>query len=258
MSDLAARRSAFRDLHRSGCFVLPNPWDVGGAMRLKAMGFQALASSSAAAAWALGKVDGQITLAEALAHLRMLCTATDLPVNADFENGFADEPDAVATNVGLAIETGVAGVSIEDRPTSQPLYDFDVAVARIRAARAAIDQSGQDVLLVARTEGFLVGQPDLAESIRRLQAFAEVGADCVYAPGISDLGANAELVKAVAPTPVNVLLSTTTASVADLAGIGVRRVSVGGHLAAAAWARFDEVAQMLLKEGRLPPRAKPT
>ena len=257
MDDLKARRAAFRALHRSGCFVLPNPWDAGSAIRLKNLGFQALASSSAAAAWALGKADGQIDLVEALAHLRLLCAATDLPVNADFESGFADAPEEVAANVALAIETGVAGLSIEDRTAGRSLYEFDLAVARIGAARAAIVQSGADVVLVARTEGFLVGQPDLAETIRRLRAFAEAGADCVYAPGIADLAANAELVAAVAPTPVNVLLSTTTASVADLAGIGVRRVSVGGALAIRAWDAFDAAAAMLRDDGLLPPRQKP-
>jgi 2-methylisocitrate lyase-like PEP mutase family enzyme len=251
MNGLSARRAAFRALHGSGCFVLPNPWDVASAIHLKNLGFQALASSSSAAAKALGKSDYQITLEEALAHLRLLCAATDLPVNADFENGFAEGPEAVATNVGLAVETGVAGLSVEDRAGGQPLYPFDLAVARIRSARAAIDRSSQDVVLVARTEGFLAGQPDLAESIRRLKAFAAAGADCVYAPGIADLAANAELVAAVAPTPVNVLLSTTTASVAELAAIGVRRVSTGGSLAAAAWAGFNTAAQMLLSQGRL-------
>ena len=254
MTDFTARRAAFRALHGKGCFVIPNPWDIGSAKRLEKLGFQALASSSAAAAWALGKDDGHITLTEALDHLRMLCAATDLPVNADFEGGFADDPEAVAGNVGLAIETGVAGLSIEDRTAGKSLYQFDLAVARIAAARAAIDQSGADVILVARTEGFLVGQPDLPATIRRLQAFAAAGADCVYAPGIADLGANAELVRAVAPTPVNVLLSTTPASVAELAAIGVRRVSVGGSLAWTAWSAFDAAAAMLKEEGRLPPR----
>jgi 2-methylisocitrate lyase-like PEP mutase family enzyme len=257
MADFSARRAAFRDLHREGCFVIPNPWDAGGAKRLEALGFKALASSSAAAAWTLGRNDGAITLDEALAHLRMLSAATDLPVNADFENGFADDPEGVAANVVAAAETGIAAVSVEDRPAGAPLYGFDHAVARVKAARAALDRAAGDVLLVARTEGFLAGAPDLAETIRRLKAFADAGADCVYAPGIGPLDANAEVVRAVAPTPVNVLLSTTPASVSELAAIGVRRVSVGGALAIRALDAFDEAAKMLKAEGRLPPRRKP-
>lgn len=255
MRDLAAKRAAFRDLHRSGCFVIPNPWDAGSSKRLEKLGFQALASSSAAAAWALGKTDGAISLDEALHHLTMLCAATDLPVNADFENGFADDADGVGDNVAKAIATGVAGLSVEDRPAGGKLYPFELAVERIRTARAAVDRVDPAVILVARSEGYLAGAPDLAETIRRLQAFAAAGADCVYAPGIRDLGANAELVKAVAPTPVNVLLSTTDGSVADLAAIGVRRVSVGGSLAWTAWAAFDAAAAMLKNDGLLPPRS---
>ena len=250
------RRADFRAMHASGCFVLPNPWDAGSAMRLRNLGFMALASSSAAAAWALGKADNAITLDDALAHLRMLCAATDLPVNADFEGGFADAPDAVAVNVSLAIETGVAGLSIEDRDGPRALYDLDLAVRRIAAAKAAIDRSGAEVVLVARTEGYLVGQPNLAQAIARLKAYASAGADCVYAPGIAELSTNAELVRAVAPTPVNVLLSTSAASVAELAAAGVRRVSTGGALAAQAWAAFDAAADTLVKDGRLPPRQR--
>jgi 2-methylisocitrate lyase-like PEP mutase family enzyme len=246
-----AARAKFRELHKSGCFVIPNPWDVGSARRLEARGFLALASSSAAAAWALGRSDGQLTLAEALAHLRLLCGATELPVNADFEAGFADEPEGVALNVPLAVETGIAGLSIEDR-TGGELYDARLAAERIAAAAAAIDASGEDVVLVGRTEGFLVGQTDLGHTIARLQAYAAAGADCLYAPGVRDLGAIREIVGAVAPKPVNVLLSTTGASVADLAQAGVRRVSVGGSLAAHAWRAFDEAAEMLMNEGRLP------
>jgi 2-methylisocitrate lyase-like PEP mutase family enzyme len=253
MSQVTEIRAVFRDLHRGGCFVLPNPWDAGSAVRLKKQGFGALASSSAAAAWALGKDDGGITLDEALDHLTMLCAATDLPVNADFENGFAEAPDDVAANVTKAITTGVAGLSVEDRPAGGALYAFDHAVARIVAARSAIDRSNTGVVLVARTEGFLAGAPDLTETIRRLKAFAAAGADCVYAPGIAELEANAELVRSVAPTPVNVLLSTTSASVAELAAIGVRRVSVGAALAYRAWNAFDAASAMLKSEGRLPP-----
>jgi 2-methylisocitrate lyase-like PEP mutase family enzyme len=249
-------RARFRALHQEGCFVLPNPWDAGSARRLQALGFPALASSSAAAAWALGRTDGEISLDEALAHLRMLCAATDLPVNADFEAGFADDAAGVGRSVAQAIATGVAGLSIEDRPAgrAEALYDTQEAVARLRAARAAIDASGEDVILVGRTEGFLVGRRELGETLARLRAYAEAGADCLYAPGVGDLSAIAEIVAAVAPKPVNVLLSTTKASVAELAAVGVRRVSVGGSLAAEAWKAFDAAAAMLRDAGRLPPR----
>jgi 2-methylisocitrate lyase-like PEP mutase family enzyme len=250
MSDARAR---FRALHQSGCFVIPNPWDIGSAKRLEALGFPALASSSAAAAWTLGKSDGQITLEEALAHLRLLCQATGLPVNADFEAGFADAPQDVARHVVLAVDTGVAGLSIEDR-TGGGLYDPGLAADRIRAAREAIEATGQDVVLVARSEGFLIGRTELAPTIERLQAYAAAGADCLYAPGVRELSAIRELVQAVAPKPLNVLLSTTEASVAELAEAGVRRVSVGGALAAQAWAAFDRAAEMLARDGRLPPR----
>lgn len=252
MSDARAK---FRELHRSGCFVIPNPWDAGGAKRLQAMGFKALASSSAAAAWALGRDDGQITLDEALTHLRLLCAATDLPVNADFEGGFAETPEGVARNVTLAVETGVAGLSIEDRVGRAPaLYDFGLAVERMRAAREAIDAMGADVILVGRCEGLLTGQTDLGQTIERLRAYSDAGADCLFAPGVRDLPSIREVVAAIAPKPVNVLLSTTDASVPELAEAGVRRVSVGGSLAWFAWRAFDEAADMLIKVGRLPQR----
>jgi 2-methylisocitrate lyase-like PEP mutase family enzyme len=244
-------RAQFQALHQQGCFVLPNPWDIGGARRLKKLGFKAIASSSAAAAWTLGKADGEITLEEALDHLRLLCGGVDLPVNADFEAGFADDPEGVARNVTRAVETGVAGLSIEDR-TGSDLYEKALAVERIRAARAAIDATGEQVVLVARTEGFLMGRPDLASTIDRLTAFAEAGADCLYAPGVRALTDIRQIVQAVSPKPVNILLSTTDATVAELAEAGVRRVSVGGSLAAQAWKAFDAAAEMLAREGRLP------
>ena len=252
-TDLAARRAAFRQLHESGCFILPNPWNAGGARRLQKLGFRAIASTSSGAAWALGREDGEMSLDEVLAHLAMLSDATDLPVNADFEAGFADAPEGVAANVARAVETGVAGLSIEDR-TGSDLYDFELAVERMRAAREAIDGSAQDVLLVGRSEGFLIGQTELDATIRRLRAYAEAGADCLYAPGIRDRSTIAEVVAAVAPKPVNVLLSTTDLSVPELAALGVRRVSVGGALAKATWRRFDEVASTLKEKGTLPPR----
>ena len=250
-TDLAARRAAFRALHDDGCFTLPNPWDAGSAVRLKKLGFKALASTSAGAAWALGHSDGGLSRDQVLDHLRMLCAATDLPVNADFEAGFADSPEGVAESVTLAVETGVAGLSIEDR-VGKDLYDPAMAVERIKAARAAIDATGETVVLVGRTEGFLIGRKDLSATIDRLVAYAEAGADCLYAPGVIDLEQVSAIVKAVAPRPVNVLMAWPGQSVAPLAEIGVRRVSVGAALAGAAWAGFDAAAKMLAEEGRMP------
>jgi 2-methylisocitrate lyase-like PEP mutase family enzyme len=252
-TDLRAKRASFRALHLEGCFVLPNPWDLGGIRRLEKAGFKALASTSAGAAWAMGRTDGGLSRDEVLEHLRFLCAATDLPVNADFEAGFADEPEEVAANVTLALDTGVAGLSIEDR-TGRSLYESPLAVDRIRAAREAITNSGQDVILVARSEGFLIGRTDLAATVERAVAYSEAGADCLYAPGIKDLAAIAELVSAVAPKPVNALLLGPEMHVAGLADAGVRRVSTGGGLAAAAWAAFDNAVRLLKEEGTLPKR----
>jgi 2-methylisocitrate lyase-like PEP mutase family enzyme len=251
--DLRTKRATFRALHEQGCFVLANPWDVGGIRRLEKLGFKALASTSAGAAWALGHNDGELSLDEVLEHLRLLCTATNLPVNADFEAGFADEPEDVATNVALALDTGIAGLSVEDR-TGQALYEQPLAVDRIKAAHEAIARSGHDVLLVGRSEGYLIGRTELAATIDRLVAYAEAGADCLYAPGITDLSAIRTLVSAVAPKPVNVLLIGPNMRVGDLGDAGVRRVSVGGSLAAAAWAAFDRAVRLLIDEGTLPKR----
>jgi len=245
--------TTFRKLHEGGCFVLPNPWDVGSARRLAVKGFKALASTSAGTAWALGKQDGEITLDECLAHLRMLCTATDLPVNADFESGFADSSEGVATSVARAMETGVAGLSIEDR-VGKTLYPIEAGVERIRAARTAIDRTEPRALLVGRTEGFLVGRDDLAEVIRRLKAYSDAGADVLYAPGLRTLDQVAEVVAAVAPKPVNVLLGFVDASVSELAATGARRLSTGAALAAAAWKGLEKAADTLIESGRLPPR----
>jgi 2-methylisocitrate lyase-like PEP mutase family enzyme len=250
--DLATKRTAFRSLHTEGCFVLPNPWDVGSAQRLQRMGFKALASTSSGYAWSMGLEDGELSRDEVLSHLRVLCAATDLPVNADFEAGFADDPEGVAANVALAVGTGVAGLSIEDR-TGKELYELDLATDRIRAAREAIARSGEDVLLVGRSEGFLVGRMELHPTIVRLIAYAEAGADCLYAPGIREVSDVAAVVAAVAPKPVNVLLLSGM-RVADLAAAGVRRVSVGGALAAAAWAGFDRIVRQLVDEGTVPSR----
>jgi 2-methylisocitrate lyase-like PEP mutase family enzyme len=253
LDSLRIKRATFRALHQQGCFVLPNPWDVGGIRRLEKLGFKALASTSAGAAWSLGRNDGELSLDEVLGHLRLLCRATELPVNADFEAGFADEPEGVAANVALALETGVAGLSIEDR-TGRDLYEQPLAVDRIKAAHEAIVRSGDNVMLVGRSEGYLIGRTELAATIDRLVAYADAGADCLYAPGIIDVSAIRTLISAVAPKPVNVLLIGPNMRVADLADAGVRRVSVGGTLAAVAWAAFDRAVQMLVDEGKLPKR----
>jgi 2-methylisocitrate lyase-like PEP mutase family enzyme len=250
MTTIAERRANFHALHSSGCFVIPNPWDGGSAIRLAKAGFQALASTSAGAAWALGKDDGDMSLDEVLEHLRFLCQVTDLPVNADFEAGFADTPEGVAVNVGRCIETGVAGLSIEDRD-DEALYSKAAAVERILAARAAIDRSGGDVVLVGRCEAYLMDPLDLDEVIERLNAYGEAGADCLYAPGLKDLGSIAKLVLAV-NKPVNANLTGTGLSVADMAGVGVRRVSVGAALAQATYAAFDSFVAQLRSEGRVP------
>lgn len=241
----------FRQLHESGCFVIPNPWDAGSARLLAGMGFQALATTSSGFAWTLGRADNHVTLHEALAHFRAISGAVDVPVNGDFEGGFAVEPDAVRANVAAAVDTGVAGLSIEDSTgdAANPLFDFTLAVERIRAARAAIDASGTGVVLTGRCETYLVGRPDLAEAIRRLSAYAAAGADCLYAPRVVDLGDIRAIVEAVAPKPVNVLVGGGFTTVDDLRAIGVRRISVGGALARAAWAGFLEAAREIAEQG---------
>ena len=249
---VAARRQAFKRLHESGCFVIPNPWDAGSAHYLQGLGFKALATTSAGLAWSLGRADGDLDRATVLAHLRQMTAATDLPVNADFESGFAADPEGVAHSVRLAVETGVAGLSIEDSTgdPSDPLHAIDVAVARLRAARSAIDAAGGDTLLVGRAENFFVGRPDLDDTIKRLRAYSDAGADCLYAPGIHTREQIAAVVAAVAPKPVNVLfVSSSSLTVADIAELGVRRVSVGGGLARAAWGGFMRAARTLA-EGR--------
>jgi 2-methylisocitrate lyase-like PEP mutase family enzyme len=241
--------AAFRRLHDSGCFVIPNPWDAGSAVILQSLGFKALASTSAGMAWSMAKPDNRVELAEVLAHLKTLTSVTDIPVNADFENGFADEPDRVAGNVAKAVEAGIAGLSIEDSTgnTESPLYDFDLAVARIKAARAAIDKTGGGVLLTARSEGFIAGRPDLAETMRRLKAYAAAGADVLYAPGIREDAQITAVVQAAGGKPVNML--TMGQSLAHLAGLGIRRVSVGGSLARTAWGEFIRTAKEIGAEG---------
>jgi 2-methylisocitrate lyase-like PEP mutase family enzyme len=249
----ADKRRRFHELHRSGCFVIPNPWDVGSARYLQALGFQALATTSSGFAWSQGAPDGAMGREAVLAHLRALVEATDLPLNADFESGYAHDPDGVAQSVRLAVETGVAGLSIEDSTgdAAKPLYDLDEAVARMRAARRAIDQTGGDTLLVGRAECFLVGRPDIDETISRLQAYASAGADCLYAPGIRSPEHIRRVVASVAPKPVNLLVGQAGASsVSDIAALGVRRISVGGALACAAWGGFMRAAKMLAEHGR--------
>jgi 2-methylisocitrate lyase-like PEP mutase family enzyme len=243
--------AAFHLLHESGCFVMPNPWDVGSAVALEQMGFKAVATTSAGHAWTLARPDQGVRRDEALEHLRQIAGALSVPVNADFENCFADDPDAVATNVRLAVATGVAGLSIEDSTgdADEPLYPFDLAVERVRAARHAIDQSGAGVVLTGRSEGFVVGRPDLEETIRRLQAYAGAGADCLYAPRISTPDEVSAIVTAVAPRPVNLLANSAFITVAEAASLGVRRISVGGTLARTAWAGFLAAAEEIASEG---------
>ena len=245
------KRAAFRKMHEAGCFVLPNPYDAGSAMALQHMGFKAIASTSAGFAWSIGKADNRVTLEDVLQHLTALCNAVDLPVNADFERGFADEAEKVAANVARAVKTGVAGLSIEDSTgdAARPLYERAVAIERIKAARAAIDVDHSGVLLVGRCEGFLVGQTDLDMVIRRLQAYAEAGADCLYAPGIRGKEQISAVVKAVHPKPVNLLIGSPGLSVAEAADLGVRRISVGGSLARVAWGGFMRAAREIAEKG---------
>ena len=250
---IAERRADFRALHHAGCFAIPNPWDIGSARWLEGMGFKALATTSSGYAWTLGRPDGALSRAAVLAHLRDIAAATDLPVNADFESGFAADPQGVAESVRMAIATGVAGVSIEDSTgdPAHPLFDLDVAVARLRAARAAIDEAGGEVLLVGRAENFFAGRPDLDDAIARLKAYSEAGADCLYAPGIRTREQVAAVVAAVAPKPVNLLVgSTSELTMKDIEALGVRRVSVGGAMARAAWGGFIRAARGIAEEGR--------
>ena len=252
LDSTSAKRATFRRLHESGCFTLPNPWDVGSALLLQSLGFKALASTSAGFAWSRGSSDGALEREQVLAHLRELVQATDLPVNADFENGFGHDAEAVAESVQLAVETGVAGLSIEDSSgnPSDPVFDLDTAVERLRAARAAIDRTGADTLLIGRAENFITGRPDLPDTIVRLKAYAEAGADCLYAPGIRTREEISAVVAAVAPKPVNVLVGWASDLTLDaLAALGVRRVSVGGALARSAWGGLLRAARSLA-EGR--------
>ena len=246
------KRATFKTLHEQGCFIIPNPWDVGSALMLQGMGFKALASTSSGQAWSTGMADASVSRGQVLDHLRILVNATDLPVNADFESGYAADAKGVAESVRMAVATGVAGLSIEDASGDKaaPIYNMADAVARVRAARAAIDESGGDTLLVGRAENFLHGRADLADTITRLKAYAEAGADCLYAPGIKTRDDIVAVVTAVAPKPVNLLIGwASDFTLADVAAMGVRRISVGGALARSAWGGFMQAARGL-EQGR--------
>jgi methylisocitrate lyase len=258
MTTALERVLEFRRLHQSGCFVIPNPWDLGSARLLVQLGFGALATTSSGFAWSVGRADHGLALAEVLEHLRVLAQGVGVPVSADFEHGFAEAPAGVAKHVAEAVATGIAGLSIEDSSSdpTQPLYAFELAVERVRAAREAIDASGIPLVFTARSEGFFVGRPDLGETIRRLQAYAEAGADCLYAPGLRSLSDIAAVVKAVAPKPVNVLVGSDFTTVAELARLGVRRISLGGALARAAWAGFLAAAREIAEGGTFAELAK--
>jgi 2-methylisocitrate lyase-like PEP mutase family enzyme len=253
MPSTAEKRRTFHKLHEAGCFVIPNPWDIGTTRYLQHLGFKALATTSAGFAFSRGVPDNAVTRDAMLAHIAEIVAASDLPVNADFEGGYAHEPDGVAESVRLCVDTGVAGLSIEDSTgdKDKPLYDLDLAVARIKAARAAIDRAGGDVLLTGRAECFLVGRPDLDEAIRRLQAYAAAGADCLYAPGIRSREQIAAVVKAASPRPVNLLMPGALGlTVDDVTGLGVRRISVGGTISRVAFGAFIRSAKQIASEGR--------
>jgi 2-methylisocitrate lyase-like PEP mutase family enzyme len=250
---IADKRQAFRKLHESGCFIIPNPWDVGSARYLQRVGFKALATTSSGLAWSQGRPDNGLPRERVLAHLREMVDSTDVPLNADFESGFAADAAAIGESVRLAVATGVSGLSIEDSTgrADAPLFELDDAVARLRAAREAIDAGGTDTLLVGRAECFVVGRPDLAETIARLRAYANAGADCLYAPGLRTMEQIRAVVDAVHPKPVNVLMGSSGPGLTALAQLGVRRVSVGGALSRAAWGGFMSAAQALVRQGNL-------
>lgn len=231
--------------------MIPNPWDAGSARLLAQLGFHALATTSSGIAWSRGRADNHVSLDATLERIRDIVNSVDVPVNADFEGGFAIDPDDVAANVARAVTTGVAGLSIEDstHDAARPLFDRALAVERIAAARQAIDASGADVLLTGRSEGFIAGHPDIDDTITRLVAYAEAGAECLYAPGIRAAGDIEAVVRAVAPKPVNVLVGSDFTTVAQLAELGVRRISVGGSLARVAWGGFLHAARELARDG---------
>jgi 2-methylisocitrate lyase-like PEP mutase family enzyme len=250
---IADKRRAFHKLHEAGCFVIPNPWDVGSARYLQGLKFKALATTSSGFAWSHGHRDGAMSRDRVLDHLTQIVEATDLPINADFENGFAPDAAGVGESVRLAVATGVAGLSIEDSTgdSSRPLHDIDTAVERIRAARKAIDKAGGDAILVGRAECFLHGKPDIEFAIQRLKAYANAGADCLYAPGIRTPEHIGAVVAAVAPKPVNLLMGWPGGlDLQQIAALGVRRVSVGGALAGSAWGGFIRAAKLIAEQGK--------
>ena len=252
-ASIADKRRAFRAMHESGCFLIPNPWDLGSARMLQGLGFKALATTSSGFAWSQACPDNGITRDMALEHLADMVAATDIPINADFENGFAPDPAGVAQSVRLAVETGVAGVSIEDSTgdASRPLFRWTKPSSACAPRAGAIDQAGGDTLLIGRAECFLVGRPDLDETIARLKAYSQAGADCLYAPGLRTREQIAAVVEAVAPKPVNLLVGwASDLTMAEIAALGVRRVSVGGALARAAWGGFIRAARLMVEQGR--------
>lgn len=252
MHSVADKRREFRRLHESGCLVLPNPWDVGSTRYLQGLGFKALATTSAGAAWAMGYADGEVPLEAMLHHIHEIAKASDVPVNADFLNCFAHDPKTVAANVRLAIETGIAGLSIEDSTgdKDKPLYEIAQAVERVRAAKGAVEHSATGVVLTARAENFLVGKPDLGDAIKRISAYSEAGADCLYIPGVRTRDQIKAVVQAVAPKPVNLLVGfASELTVQDIAALGVRRISTGSALARAAWNGFLKAAHLISEAG---------
>ena len=252
MPSIVEKRHIFRRLHETGCFVMPNPWDIGSTRYLQHLGFKALATTSLGYAYAAGYADGEVPLGLMLDHIAEIVEASDVPVNADFEGGFAHDPEGVGENVTACVGTGVAGLSIEDSTGDKavPLYPFEQALARVTAAREAIDKTGEDVMLTARTEGFIRGRPDMDETIRRLKAFAAAGADCLYAPGIKTREEIKAVVDSVAPKPVNILIGwPSTLGVQDVAALGARRISVGGSLARSAWGGFMRAARQIADGG---------
>jgi 2-methylisocitrate lyase-like PEP mutase family enzyme len=251
VSEHRDRVAAFHRLHEAGCFVMPNPWDAGSARALEQMGFDALATTSAGFAWTSGHADDHVTLDQALEHLRDVAKAVTVPVNADFQGAYAVDPQQVGENIKLATATGVAGLSIEDSSgdEAEPLFEFDLAVERVGAARRAIDESCTGIVLTGRSEGFVCGRPDIDETIRRLRAYAEAGADCLYAPRITSIEHITAVVAAVSPKPVNLLINAPFLTVAEAADLGVRRISVGGTLARTAWAGFLQAAEEIAEHG---------
>jgi 2-methylisocitrate lyase-like PEP mutase family enzyme len=250
---IADKRKTFHRLHESGCFVIPNPWDVGSARYLQGLGYKALATTSSGFAWSHGHADGRMSRDRVLDHLTEMVEATNLPINADFENGFGTDVAALADSVRLAVQSGVAGLSIEDSTgnAAAPLFDLDTAVERMRTARQAIDKAGADTMLIGRAECFLVGQPDIDVTIARLKAYANAGADCLYAPGIKTPEHISAVVAAVAPKPVNLLIGFgADLTLTQFANLGVRRISVGGALARSAWGGFMRAAKLIIEEGR--------